>query len=100
MSQPLSATPDGTVWAQKVLTARYPELESVSHGISYVFAAQAVSRLAADIDLRRMGVDTVEPVTTDQARAGLTLAEDAALGVRYAELLTAHTAYALGRGGQ
>lgn len=95
MSRPLPA-PDGTVWAQEVLTTRYPELEEQSHGVALVFAVLGVSRLAADLALRQHGVEGVEPLTRDQARAGLVLVEDATRAPRYAELLIAYGAHALG----
>ncbi|MFY7069079.1 hypothetical protein ACOQFV_24745 [Nocardiopsis changdeensis] len=95
MSRLLTA-PDGAVWAEQVLTARYPELEAQAHGIASVFAVLAVSRLAADVTLRQLGVDGVEPLTPDQARAGLVLVEDATRAPRFAELLLAHSAHALG----
>lgn len=86
--------PDGTVWAQQVLAARYPELERTSHGIGFVFAPLALAHLTADITLRQRGVD-VEPLTQNQARAGLILVEDTTLGARYAELLLAHIGHTL-----
>lgn len=95
MNRPLIA-PEPTVWARGVLAARYPDLEHQAHGIGPVFAVLAVSRLAADLALAQRGVETIALVTEEQARAGLVLIADAERAPRYAELLIAHQAHALG----
>lgn len=88
--------PEGTVWAEQVLTDRYPELAEQSHGIGYAFAVLALSRLAVDINLIHRGLPGIAPVTADQTRAGLILTPDAQQAPRHAELLIAHAAHALG----